>query len=327
MRKAFLIGKFLPFHNGHKAMILFALEHCDFLTVLVCCSDKENIEGNIRQKWITDTFSEMQKMEVQVFDYQEDMLPNTSVSSRDVSKVWAEILKQKFPDYSLLVSSEPYGDYLAEYMNIQHIPFDFDRQKYPVSASAIRANLMQNWSFLPPSVKPFFATKVVILGTESTGKTTLCNQLAAFFNCNLVSEVGRDIVEDSKDFDFNDLEIIAKKHAEQIENEIIKDKFLTIIDTDIHITMSYANFVFGKKLTVEDSILAKNKAQLYLYLCNDVPYQQDGTRLEEIDRNRLDISHRKTLAEHHINFIEICGNWQQRFDKAVEAIQDLINNL
>jgi HTH-type transcriptional regulator, transcriptional repressor of NAD biosynthesis genes len=50
MIKAFVFGKFLPFHKGHQAMINFALTKCDYLSVLICCSDKENIDGLIRQK-------------------------------------------------------------------------------------------------------------------------------------------------------------------------------------------------------------------------------------------------------------------------------------
>jgi HTH-type transcriptional repressor of NAD biosynthesis genes len=55
MIKAFTFGKFLPFHKGHEAMINFALTECDFLSVLVCCSDKENINGEVRKKWIDNS--------------------------------------------------------------------------------------------------------------------------------------------------------------------------------------------------------------------------------------------------------------------------------
>jgi HTH-type transcriptional repressor of NAD biosynthesis genes len=56
MVKAFVFGKFLPFHKGHEAMINFALSKCDLLTVLVCCSDKENISDTVRSSWIEKTF-------------------------------------------------------------------------------------------------------------------------------------------------------------------------------------------------------------------------------------------------------------------------------
>ena len=64
MVKAFVFGKFLPFHKGHEAMINFALTRCDFLTVLVCCSDKENIPSKTRQKWIEKTFECQDKIEI-----------------------------------------------------------------------------------------------------------------------------------------------------------------------------------------------------------------------------------------------------------------------
>ena len=62
MIKAFVFGKFLPFHKGHEAIINFALTKCDFLTVLVCCSDKENITAMTRQKWIEKTFENEPKL-------------------------------------------------------------------------------------------------------------------------------------------------------------------------------------------------------------------------------------------------------------------------
>ncbi|TAE48273.1 MAG: hypothetical protein EAZ06_09625 [Cytophagales bacterium] len=50
-------------------------------------------------------------------------------------------------------------------------------------------------------------------------------------------------------------------------------------------------------------------------------YVQDGTRLSEIDRNLLDISHRKVLFENNIEIIEINGNWNERFEKIVKEIK------
>jgi HTH-type transcriptional regulator, transcriptional repressor of NAD biosynthesis genes len=84
MLKAFIFGKFLPFHKGHEAMIRFARLHCDVLNVLICCSDKENISGKIRKNWIAKAFAFDKKVKVQLFNYLESELPNTSVSSKEV---------------------------------------------------------------------------------------------------------------------------------------------------------------------------------------------------------------------------------------------------
>ena len=99
MTKAFVFGKFLPFHKGHEAMINFALSKCDFLTVLVCCSDKESVPDRFRKAWIENTFENRKNIEIRTFNYLESELLNTSESSESVSKIWAEVFKKQLPDY------------------------------------------------------------------------------------------------------------------------------------------------------------------------------------------------------------------------------------
>jgi HTH-type transcriptional repressor of NAD biosynthesis genes len=324
MVKAFVFGKFLPFHKGHEAMIHFALGKCDFLTVLVCASDKETISGSIRKSWIEKTFPDQKNIEIRILDYVESQLPNSSVSSKSVSEVWATVFKQLFPDYSLLITSEDYGYFVAEFMHIQHIPFDIPKKLFPVSATSVRHDLLTNWAFIPEAVKRDLVLKVVIVGTESTGKTTLTEDLAAYFNCNKVLEAGRDLIPDSNAFSIDDLQLVAREHAKRIESAASGDSALVIIDTDIHITQSYCRFTFEKELMVNDEIYDANRADLYLYLNNDVAYFQDGTRLHQEERDLLDASHRQVLAGHNIHFIEIKGNWEERFQLAVEQIKSLI---
>ena len=324
MVKAFVFGKFMPFHKGHEAMIRFALSKCDFLTVLVCVSDKETVPGELRQSWISETFAGHKNIRVQVFVYLESELPNSSVSSTVVSEVWARVFKQLLPDHSLLITSEPYGNYVAGFMQIQHIPFDLSKAEVPVSATAIRNNLVANWHFLPEAVRRHLALKVVILGTESTGKTTLTENLAAYFNCSKVLEAGRDLIPDSNAFSIDDLYLVAHEHAKRIDEAATGNSALVIIDTDIHITKSYCNYSFGKELKVSEDIYRANKAQLYLYLNNDVEYYQDGTRLSKEERDKLDLSHRKVVKDANLPVVEISGNWEERFKQAVEQIRLLI---
>ncbi len=324
MVKAFVFGKFLPFHKGHEAMISFALAKCDFLTVLVCCSDKENISSSTRKKWIDKAFEKEKNIEIRTFNYLESELPNTSTSSESVSKVWADVFKKQLPDYSLLITSEEYGNFVAAFMNIQHIAFDIPKKLYPVSATAVRNDVFNNWQYLPDSVKPDLLLKVVILGTECTGKTTLTEKLAKYFNCSFVSEAGRDIIANSNSFTYDDLYLVATEHAKRIDKSILADSPLVIIDTDIHTTKSYSLFTFEKELEISTDIYNSNRANIYLYLNNDVEYIQDGTRLREAERNLLDLSHRQVLTDHNIDIIEIKGDWDERFEKAIEQINKLI---
>jgi HTH-type transcriptional repressor of NAD biosynthesis genes len=324
MTKAFVFGKFLPFHKGHEAMINYALSKCDFLTVLICCSDKENIPDTVRSSWVQKTFENEKKVEVRTLTYLESELPNTSETSESVSKIWADIFKNVLPDYSLLITSEEYGHFVAAFMNIKHMAFDIPKKLFPVSATAVRNDVFANWKYLPDSVKPDFAIKVVILGTESTGKSTLTEKLSKHFNCSLVLEAAREIIANSNNFSFDDLHLVASEHSKRIDKTILADSPLVIIDTDIHTTKSYSRFTFEKELEISADIYNTNRANIYLYLNNDVEYLQDGTRLSEAERNLLDLSHRQVLKDHNIDIIEINGDWDERFEKAVEQVNKLI---
>ena len=306
-------------------MINFALTKCDFLTVLVCCSDQEIISCETRKQWIDRTFETHKNIEVRIFSYTENELPNTSVASYSVSKIWSDKFKILLPNHDFVITSEEYGNYVASYMNIKHIAFDAPKQLVPISATAIRKDLFINWNFLPNSVKPYFSIKVAILGTESTGKTTLAEQLTKYFTCSLVTEAGRDIIHNSNSFEFNDLYLVASEQAKRIEAAVLGKSPLVIMDTDIHITKSYARFMFQKNLDIESTLYHTNKADLYLYLDNNVPYIQDGTRLSKKQRNALDLSHREVLKAHNIEIITITGDWNQRFQKAINTIKQLLN--
>lgn len=306
-------------------MINFALKHCDFLTVLVCCSDKENVSGALRKQWIEKTFEKEKNIEVRTFDYLESELPNTSETSVAVSKIWADIFKKQLPDYSLLITSEEYGYLVSEFMDIRHLPFDIPKNHFPVSATAIRKDVFKNWEYVPDSVKPYYSLKVALLGTECTGKTTLTKKLAKHFNCSAVLEAGRDLIADSNTLTINELYLVAREHANRIDQANLSWSPLLIIDTDIHTTKSYSRFTFQKELEISAAIYESNRANLFLYLNNDVKYVQDGTRLTETNRNLLDLSHRQVLADHKIDFIEITGNWDERFEKVVKHINELIH--
>jgi HTH-type transcriptional repressor of NAD biosynthesis genes len=322
--KGFVFGKFYPFHIGHQKMIEFALEKGG-VTVLVCAEENEKIDGNIRKQWIKDTFSESKNLNVKVFNYSEIDFPNSSVSDWEISKKWSEVFNEYFKEENFLVTSEEYGEMLSVIMDVDHFMFDENRENIQISASKIREDLFKYWDFLPESVQKYFALKIVFLGTESTGKTVMTNKISEYFKANKVSEAGRDLIQNSNKFEFEDLEKVYMEHANRIEKVNHGESFLTLIDTDIHITKSYAEFIFGKKLIVPEEITEKNKADLYLYSTKDAEYIQDGTRLEFEERNKLDDSHRKVLKENKIDFQEISGTWEEREKMAIDYIEKLIS--
>ncbi len=303
-------------------MIRFARGACDQLTVLVCCGNTELIAPETRKNWISDTVQDLTGVDIRIYAYDEAQLPNTSVSSEAVSAAWAEVFMQLLPGVELLVTSEPYGEYVAAFMGIRHLPFNPARNQVPVAASLIRQDLAAYWSYLPPAVKKNLALKVVLLGTESTGKSTLTAQLAAHFHGTAVQEAARDIIPDSNAFTLQDLYTVARAHAARIDAAVQGDSPYVFIDTDIHITFSYGLQFFDTRMQVEDAIFASNRADLYLYLNNDVPWHQDGTRLEQAERDALDLAHRRTLAGFNIFYREIKGSWQERLHVSAALVAE-----
>jgi len=60
-------------------------------------------------------------------------MPDKEEADREVSKFWADYLKTRFPKVDVIFSSEKYGDFVAEYMSIEHQSFDQARTQQEVS--------------------------------------------------------------------------------------------------------------------------------------------------------------------------------------------------
>jgi nicotinamide riboside kinase len=76
-------------------------------------------------------------------------------------------------------------------MGSTHVAVDPARAAVPCSGTQVRANPFAWWDFLAPCVRAYFAVRVVLIGAESTGKTTLAQALAAHYHTTWVPEYGR----------------------------------------------------------------------------------------------------------------------------------------
>ena len=182
--------------------------------------------------------------------------------------------------------------------------------------------------------------KVVILGPESTGKSTLSQLLAAHYQTLYCAEYAREyLMTNGKEYTYDDLLSIAKGQVaaedacvqqvkELATNNIfsITNQPLLFIDTDMYVMKVWCEFVFGKCHPYILEQLFTRKYDLYL-LCNiDLPWEQDELReypdLET--RERLYSIYRELLIGQSVPWVEISGDYTQRLEKAVEAIDKLI---
>ncbi|MEN7546315.1 AAA family ATPase [Rapidithrix thailandica] len=319
---ALVFGKFMPLHQGHIAMIDFAANHCERVIVLVCAQDFEPIPGPQRLQWVQQTFKNHPKVMV---EYTEVQLPYSSESSRSISEIWSRYFTERYGNQiTHVVTSEKYGDYVAEYMDIRHVLFDPQRRQQPVSATLIRQNPFTHWKYIAQAARPYFARKVCLYGPESVGKSTMTVQLAEHFQTCYAQEMGRILVQDSTDCSIEDIRKIPEAHAKEIQLQLLNANKVLFCDTDLHTTRVYARYMFGHTLDVKDWIEQVNQYDLYLFLDTDVPFVQDGTRLGAHCREELKRLFIKQLEAHEIPYHWIRGNWDQRFEQAVALVKEKI---
>lgn len=319
MKQGLVIGKFMPLHKGHEALIRFAASHCDELIVLLGVTEGEPIPGHLRYKWLWDTFRFEKKI---CIEYTDDPLPDAPVSSRDVSLVWARYLTKRFPAVRVIFGSEQYVQFLAEYMKIEYIFFDLNRAALPISGTMIRQEPYIYWDFLSSAAKPYYVKKICIFGPESTGKTVLTERLAAHYKTSFVPEVARHIIDyEGGSVTYEIIERIGPAHAQAIiENTSKAERFL-FVDTDIEITRLFSDYYFGKVPRFAPWVEAVNTFDLYLFLEIDTPYVEDSQRdaehmREEFRQRLLDVLNAKK-ADYEI----ISGSWDARFQSAVNEIE------
>ena len=324
MEVGLVLGKFNPLHLGHVALIEFAQEKCDELIVLICASDKEVVSASTRLSWVKDAFKNNTKIRPIVFNYVESELPNTSVSSIEVSNIWAAKLETLFSKIDIVFSSEIYGNYLAERLKCRHICFDIERKAFNISASAINSNIYEHWDLLATSAKPYYVKKICICGTESTGKSTITEKLAGYFQTTFVPEMARKIIRETEECTEEHLIQIAELHAKTINEKINVANKLLFVDTDLNITSSYSQYLFKKKLVVESWVEKANLFDLHIFLENDAPFIQDGTRLDKIRRDELNQFHKNQLESKGIKYELVEGSWSERLESSIKIVEKML---
>jgi HTH-type transcriptional regulator, transcriptional repressor of NAD biosynthesis genes len=182
VKQGLVLGKFMPLHRGHIGLIDFATTKCDELVVLLCSDKSERINGSLRYKWLIETFKNRPEITVVHLEYDPAVLPNTSVSSRDTSGLWADKIKKILPGLDIIIGSEPYIEFVAGCLGIEYAIYDTGRSISPARGENIMAAPFANWELISEAARPYFVKKVCLCGTESTGKTILCERLAKHFN-------------------------------------------------------------------------------------------------------------------------------------------------
>lgn len=183
--------------------------------------------------------------------------------------------------------------------------------------------------------------KIVAIGPESTGKSLLCNQLAAHYKTAWCPEYAREyLLENGMDYNYDDLLTIAKRQV-TLEEKVMSDLVTRLssdkmqdpirhspffIDTDMYVMKVWCEFVFGNcHRYILDQIVERDY-DLYL-LCNiDLPWVKDELREypDLTSRQKLYAIYKDILVNQEVPWIEISGQDEERVHSAIKAVDKII---
>jgi NadR type nicotinamide-nucleotide adenylyltransferase len=166
--------------------------------------------------------------------------------------------------------------------------------------------------------------KVVVTGSESTGKTTLAHALGKHFQAPVAGEFVRAFAaEKGNGIEFSDHGSIARGQMALEDAAIARAKDLVILDTDLVSTVVYCEHYFGRcpDWIAEQARLRAGDS--YLLMQPDTPWIADGVRDRGERREEMHALFRARLESLGLRFVEIAGSGEQRLERAVEAISSL----
>ena len=196
-----VVGKFYPPHRGHQYLIERAADVCAQVTVLVMAAGSETLAVADRVAWLHASCADLQGVTVVGVRCDAPVdFGNEAIWAAQVAVMRAALEWNGRPPVDAVVSSEPYGHELAARFGAKHVCIDPGRTAVPVSASQIRADLAGCWDDLLAPARAGLAARVVVVGAESTGTSTIAALLAEEYRrrggvwerTRCVTEAGRD---------------------------------------------------------------------------------------------------------------------------------------
>lgn len=181
--------------------------------------------------------------------------------------------------------------------------------------------------------EPVELLKVVIFGPESTGKTTLAQDLARHYETEWVPEYMRIYLEkkwnDNRDSIVRDDLVPIAKGQINLEKEISKKaRDILICDTNLLELEVYSKYYYDD--FVPEFIkneATKREYDIYLLTFIDVPWEQDRLRDRPHNREEMFRLFEEALKIRNLPYHLMKGNREQRLETAVGIIDELKKKL
>ena len=325
--RGLVIGKFYPPHLGHNYLIDTAIKNSDQVTVLVVDNPDFKIPSAKRAEWLQ---ARHPSVDVQI-------IPD--IYDDDNSPAWA-LHTMKFLGYrpDIVFSSETYGKTWAEAMGCRYVDVDIARRAVPISGTLVRRDLFKTWNFLSDQTKAGLAIRIVVIGAESTGTTTLAKSLAESFKAPWVPEVGSFYTYSlatssagSRENDYSkvnwrqdDFHTIGKLQQQYEAAMAARSDGVIVCDTNATATEIWQRRYLGKTTAKMKAIAARDSVTLYIITGDEIPFEQNGIRDGQDKRSQMQRWFIKRIKQTGVPFVIVTGSKSERLNKAKSEARRVI---
>lgn len=344
-RRGLVVGKFAPLHNGHVLVIETARKSCDEVIVLSYSNPEPDIaDPALREHWLSLLFPDCTRLVVTNDKLREwfatkvsaPVLPANDADAgvqRDFVALLLEDVLGKRVD--AVFTSESYGPGFADHLTrrlrqhdaaapaVTHVSVDPARLTVPVSGTALRSDLWERWQYLPAPVARSLVKRVVFIGGESSGKSTLAIAMARELGTVSVGEYGRELWTDRGGaLLFEDLAAIAREQISREDSATASARRWLFCDTSPLTTLFYCLEQFGR---VERELeAAAGRHYDHVVLCApDFPFVQDGTRQDSAFRDRQHAWYERELAARGVDYHTATGSLAYRVETLTAHLKEV----
>ena len=339
-----VVGKFYPPHVGHLRLVSTAASQCDQVTVVVAAATWESLDLGRRVEWLGWHAASFPHVAVtgvldnHPVDYSDPLVWDAHM---DVFMTAASEVSGGVP-IDAVFTGEEYGSEMARRLGAEHV--QLVRPGARPSGTELRADPSTTWDDLLPAARVGLAHRIVVVGAESTGTTTLAHQLAAHYGAAFVPEYGRTWtaakLADSREWAFatggvlpgmGDLRWtsaeftrIAARQTAAMDSAAIGGS-LVVADTDALATSVWHDRYVGGPHQPALDLASMTPPDLYLLTTPDgVPFVDDGLRDGEHVRADMTRAFEVALDASGVPWSQVTGDRDARLAQAVRLVDVLL---
>lgn len=342
-RHGLFIGKFYPPHTGHHAAIRLAAAQCEEVTVVVMSSAWETVALADRMSWLRNEHRTEANVRIAGIPCDAPLdVTDDSVWTAQVAAMRAA-LRASGADRPVdaVYCGDAYGDELARRFGASAVSL----RRTASSSTAVRRDLAGCWHELAPSTRAGLAVRVVVVGAESTGTTTIAELLRSHYaarggtwaDTRCVPEYGRDytaakwaarpdqplheMLWETADFDRVAIEQTASE-----ERAARAGSPLLICDTDAFATAVWERRYLGPGARTGQPWTEVPARAVYLLTDHrGVPWLDDGMREGNLEvRAAMTDWFADALTAAGQSWVLLTGSSSDRFDLAVATVDPLL---